>query len=126
MGEELDEGMETYATDNQELYNKLKYSSISERESRLQTYESGMFETDIEVVMNAALVAFCRSNVSKEYIPCISGMKIALAYNDMHSGTKSGNIERNMKHIRETFDKMVKSKFYGESIVDERLRPLLK
>ena len=126
MGEELDEGMETYATDNQELYNKLKYSSISERESRLQTYESGMFETDIEVVMNAALVAFCRSNVSKEYIPCISGMKMALAYNDMHSGTKNGNIERNMKHIRETFDKMVKSKFYGESIVDERLRPLLK
>ena len=126
MGEELDEGMETYATDNQELYNKLKYSSISERESRLQTYESGMFETDIEVVMNAALVAFCRYNVSKEYIPCISGMKMALAYNDMHSGIKSGNIERNMKHIRETFDKMVKSKFYGESIVDERLRPLLK
>ena len=123
MGQEVEGGMEQYVSQNQELYNKLKYDNMAAREQRLIDYGPGLFETDLELVMNAALVAFCRSNVSKDYIPAIAGMKMALEYRDAHGSTKD---TVSMANIRKRFDDVVKSKFYGESIVDPKLRGLLK
>lgn len=125
MGEEIEGGMSTYISENQELYNKLKYSNMLDRENRLNNEYggSGLFETDLELVMNASLVAFCRSNVSKNYIPAIAGLKMALEAAEASGTTKH---TANMENILKRFDDVVKSKFYGESIVPKQLQPLLR
>ena len=93
------------------------------RQARLQEYGPGMFETDLELVFNEALVAYKRSQVSETYLPLIAAMKTNLEYIDAQGTSKN---TKNMKNIKETFDKLVKSKVYNESIVDDKLQPLLK
>lgn len=125
MGEEIKGGMSEYISEHHELYNKFKYN-MAERENRLKNNEYGgpkMFETDLELVMNAALVAFCRSNVSKNYIESIAGLKMALEALDSQGST---HLTADMENIRKQFDRVVKSKFFGESIVPEGLQGLLR
>ena len=116
-GEEAD----LYVSKNQEVYNKLKYDTVAARDEILKQH-SGAFETDLELVMNAMLVAFCRSNVSRNYIPVIAGLKVGLDRIDALGGDKNVN----MKNIRETFDKIVKSKFYGDTLVPKNLQPFYR
>lgn len=124
MGKEPTEhNISGYVSTHQELYNKLKYDNMFARQSRLDEYGYEMFETDLELVMNASLVAFCRSNVSKDYIPVIAGLKTTLEMLDA-TGSTIGTVD--MSNIRKRFDDIVKSKFYGESIVSEPLQGLAK
>lgn len=124
MGKEPTEhSISGYVSTHQELYNKLKYDNVLARQARLDEYGYEMFETDLELVMNAALVAFCRSNVSKDYIPVIAGLKTAL---EMLDATGSTSETVNMANIRKRFDDIVKSKFYGETIISEPLQGLAK
>lgn len=104
------------------VYNKFDVSDEI-RQARLQEYGPGMFETDLELVFNEALVAYKRSQVSETYLPLIAAMKTNLEYIDAQGTSKN---TKNMKNIKETFDKLVKSKVYNESIVDDKLQPLLK
>ena len=116
-GEEVD----LYLHKNQEVYNKFQYDNIEAREQIREAHE-GAFETDLELVMNAALVAFCRTNVSREYAPVIAALKVGLDRLDALGGDKNVN----MKNIKETFDKIVKSKFYGDTLIPEKLQPIYK
>ena len=104
------------------VYNKFDVSDEI-RQARLKEYKPGMFETDLELVFNEALVAYKRSQVSETYLPLIAAMKTNLEYIDAQGTSKN---TKNMKNIKETFDKLVKSKVYNESIVDDKLQPLLK
>lgn len=112
-----------YVATKQELYNKLKFDNLAARQSRLDEYGYGLFETDLELVMNASLVAFCRSNVSKTYVPIIAGLKTTLEMLDAKGSTVS---TVNMANIRKRFDDIVKSKFYGESIIPEPVQQVAK
>ena len=123
MGQEVEGGMSQYVSDHQELYNKLKYDNMEARQARLNEFGWEMFETDLERLMNNMLVAFCRSNVSQEYIPAIAGLRLSLEYKDAHG---SNDKTVNMQNVRKRFDDIVKSKFYGESIVPKNLQQLLK
>lgn len=123
MGEEVEGGMAEYVAGNQELYNKFKYDNMAARDARIDQYGSGLFETDLELVINAALEAFCRSNVSRDYIPIVSAMKMNLEYLDAHGSSEK---TKDMANIRKRFDDIVKSKLYGESLVPKQLQPLLK
>ena len=101
------------------LYNKFNLSSTA-RQERLNKYIAtdgiGFFETDLELVFNAALVAYTKTNVSRKYVPIITGMKLAMAYAD-----NIGSSSANMTNLTETVDKLVKSKFYGESIIESKM-----
>ena len=122
MGEELTGGMAGYISEHHELYNKFNIN-MANREERIRTYGVGMFETDLELVMNAALVAYCRSNVSKNYIESIAGLKMALEALDSQGSTIH---TADMENIRKQFDRVVKSKFFGESVVPENLQGILR
>lgn len=104
------------------VYNKFDVSDEI-RQERLREHGPGMFETDLELVFNEALVAYKRSQVSETYLPLIAAMKTNLEYIDAQGTSKN---TKNMKNIKETFDKLVKSKVYNESIIDERIQPLVK
>ena len=104
------------------VYNKFDVSDEI-RQERLREHGPGMFETDLELVFNEALVAYKRSQVSETYLPLNTEIKTNLQYIDAQ-GTRKNN--KNMKNIKETFDKLVKSKVYNESIIDERIQPLVK
>lgn len=126
MGEDVEYGMEAYVSQNQEVYNKLKYDNMLARQDRLDKYGgAGMMETDLELVMHAAIVAFNRSNISRTYLPVIAGLKIGLEYKDAHGSFENNGKKQNMENIKKRFDQIVKSKFYGESIVPEKAKPLL-
>lgn len=127
MGEEVEYGMDTYVTENQEVYNKLKYDNMLARQDRLVKYGgAGMMETDLELIMNASLVAFNRSNVSRDVLPVITALKMGLEYRDAHGSFENKGKRQDMANIRKRFDQIVKSKLYGESIVPEKAQGLLK
>ncbi len=113
-----------YISANQQLYNRLAYKNSIDHANRVaRCREKGWVpETDLELVLNSALVEFSRANVSKKYVPAIAAMRIALQKEDALSGTN----KTKMTNIRKVFDKTVKSKFYGETVVDENLQPILK
>lgn len=74
----------------------------------------------MEIVFNQALVAFKRSQIGKDYIPRIQAMRLGLIYAEDHGGIKNAKLQT-------AFDKMIKSKFYGETIIeDETLQAIYK
>ena len=101
-----------------QLFNKLDRDQAS-RASLIEEKGVGFFETNLEDVIYEALVSYNKSRLSKKYIPIIDGMRIALRANQAYGGAK-------MEETITAFDKLVKSKFYGESIVDEPLQPYMK
>lgn len=123
-GEEVQD-LAGYGSRNQEIYNKLRYDNMLARQNILDKH-NGAFETDLELVMNAMLVSFCRSNVSKEYIPVIAGLKLGLDRLDALGGEANIRDGKNMKNIRKRFDDIVKSKFYGDSLIPKDLQPLYR
>ena len=102
-----------------ELYNKFKQTAQQRQEIIDEHGGVGFFETNLEDVLNQALVSYNRSKLSKKYIPMIDGMRIAMRMNESQGGAKA-------KETIENFDKLVNSKFFGEPIVDEGLEPYMR
>jgi len=98
-----------------ELYNKFALIG-PDRRAKLNDHGLAFFEKNLEVVFNAALVEFTKSEVSKEYIPVLQAIRLNLLH-DQDKGVQN-------QDILDVFNKAVKSKFYGESIVEEPLQYL--
>lgn len=106
------EGMEkeNWNKEHDRMYNKL--DQTPERRLRLmKDHGVGFFEYDLEAIINQSLVSFTKTNISKKYIPTISAMKTAMRASQTYGG-------KSLKTTTEVFDKMVKSKFYGENIIE--------
>ena len=97
-----------------QLYNKFALKG-QKRLDKIQDPEHGVsfFETNMEIVFNNALVGFIRTQIAKDYIPRIQAMKLGLKYIEDHGGVIN-------QREQEAFDKIVRSKFFGESIVAEK------
>ena len=91
------------------LYNKFALVG-PDRMPKIVEHGLGFFERNLEVVFNAAVVEFTKSEVSKEYIPVFQAIRLNLLH-DQDKGVKN-------QDILKTFNKAVKSKFYNESIVE--------
>lgn len=90
------------------------------RLQKIRDHGVPFFETNLEIVFNQALVAFKRSQIGKDYIPRIQAMRLGLIYAEDHGGIKNAKLQT-------AFDKMIKSKFYGETIIeDETLQAIYK
>lgn len=110
-----------YNSKGHQLYNKFDLKGNtpgSARMQKIQEHGVGFFETNIEVIFNQALVAFTRTEIAKDYIPRINAMKLGLMYAKDHGGIQNTKIQQ-------AFEKIVKTKFYGESIIEE-FKPLYK
>lgn len=101
-----------------ELSNKFDLNGFA-RQQKLTDHSLGFFETHLELIFNNALVAYTKSEVSQEYIPIFQAMRLSLLRDKDTKGTAN-------EEVLTTFNKMVKSKFYNESIVKKELQPLLK
>lgn len=115
------EDEETVIRDNRnrtKLYNKFELSGAA-RLDKIRDKGVGFFDLNVERVFNQALVAFKKSEISKEYLPRIAGLRLALMYESSY-----GN--QNLDDILKTFDKAVKSKIYGESIVPKEVQGFYK
>lgn len=91
------------------LYNKFNLDP-DQRSYKIQKHGVGFFETNLEIVMNQALVAYTKQEASKKYIPRIKAVQTCLKM----AQTYGGQIQQNTS---EALDKLIKSKFYGESII---------
>jgi hypothetical protein len=92
------------------LYNKFELTNGARLKKIADHGGVGFFDLNVERVFNQALVAFKKSEISKEYLPRIAGLRLALMYESSYGNQKLDDIVK-------TFDKAVKSKIYGESIV---------
>lgn len=92
------------------LYNKFNLDK-EQRASKLRDKGVGFFETDLEIVMNQALVAYTKSNVSPKYISRLNALSVSLKLSESYGG----QVQRD---TREALEKLIKSKFYGESIIE--------
>lgn len=110
----------TYKANHQgQLYNKFDLSG-TKRLDKIRDHGIGFFETNLELIFNQVLVAYKRIEVAKDYIPRIQAMKLALKYAHDHGGVEN-------KTIQDVFNKIIKSKFYGESIIEgETLQAVYK
>lgn len=106
---------EEYQIQNQSVYNKFRISGEIRRE-KLTEHGVGFFNIDLESVMNQALVAYCKEQVSKKYVPIFQAMRLSLQH-------MKGYERQTIQNTIDTFDKMLLSKFYGEPIMKEDLRP---
>lgn len=102
-----------------ELYNKFNQNTQARQRIINEHGGVGFFETNLEDVINQALVAYNKSRLSRKFIPIIDGMRVSMRINSQYGGAK-------MKDTLENFDKLVSSKFFGESIVDEQLQPYMR
>lgn len=100
------------------LYNKFDLTS-GKRIQKIQEQGVGKFDLNVERVFNQALVAYVKSEVSKEYLPLVAGLRLSIQYRSSYGNQK-------MDEILKTFDKAVKSKMFGESIVPVELQPICK
>lgn len=105
---------EEFEIKNQSVYNKFRISG-EVRKQKIAEHGVGFFEIDLEAVMNQALVAYCKEEVSKKYVPIFQGMRLSLQH-------MKGYENQVIQNTLDTFDKMLKSKFYGEPIMKEDLR----
>lgn len=92
------------------LYNKMNPSQ-TERKKLISDKGIGFFETDLEAVMNMALVSFTKSAVSKKYIPILSAMQISLKI-----GESLG--EQKQEAVEKALDKLIRTKFYNENYLE--------
>lgn len=93
------------------LFNKFNLT----QEQRAQKLGSsgpgiGFFETDLEIVINYALEAYTKSNLSPKYISRLNALSVSLKLAESYGG-------QSQKETREVLEKLIKSKFYGESII---------
>ena len=100
------------------LYNKFDITNGA-RLKKIEEHGTGFFDLNVERVFNQALVAYKKSEISKEYLPRIAGLRLALMYESSYGNQK-------LDDIIKTFDEAVKSKVYGESIVPTEWQPIYK
>lgn len=100
------------------LYNKFDLTS-GRRRQKIQDKGVGAFDLNVERVFNQALVAYTKSEISKEYLPRVAALRLSMMYRSSYGG-------QNMKDIISVFDKAVHSKLYGESIVPTEWQPIYK
>lgn len=100
------------------LYNKF-FLTEEQREGKIREKGVGFFETDLEEVMRQALTAYTKSDVSKKYIPAISAMQIS-----MRLGQSFG--DQKQKDTEKALNALIKSKFYGETVISKDLQPLAR
>lgn len=100
------------------LYNKFDLTS-GKRLQKIQEQGVGKFDLNVERVFNQALVAYTKSEVSKEYLPLIAGLRLSIQYRSSYGNQK-------MDEILKTFDKAVRSKMFGETLVSTELQPIYK
>ena len=102
------------------LYNKFELTSGA-RLQKIQAPGKGpnAFDLNIERVFNQALVAYTKSEVSKDYLPRVAALRLSMMYRSSYGG-------QDMKDIISVFDKAVRSKLYGESLVPTELRGIYK
>lgn len=93
------------------LYNKFDITGQA-RAEKIRDTGVGRYETNMEIVFNQVLVAYNRVRIAEDYIPRIQAMKLGLMYAKDHGGVEN-------TRIQEAFDKIIKSKFYGESIIED-------
>lgn len=105
-----------FKAEHKSVYNKFALES-DQRLEKIKNHKVGFFETHIELIFNEALVAYTKQEVSKKYVPIFQGMRLSLEYQKHHS-------KENNDKVVEAFDKLLASKFYGESIVSKDLQPL--
>lgn len=103
---------------NAKLYNRFVIDS-STRELKISDHGTGRFETDLEAVFNQVLLEFTKQDVSRKYVPIFNAMRASLVYAQQHGGNE-------MNDVITAFDKMLKSKFYGEPIMDKNLQPVYR
>ena len=100
------------------LYNKFELTGKA-RTDKIADHGIGFFDLNVERVFNQALVAYNKSKISKEYLPRISGLRLALMYESSYGNQK-------LDDIIKTFDEAVKSKIYGESIIPPEWQGIYK
>lgn len=100
------------------MYNKFQ-KNAKQREALIEEHGIGFFETNLEDVINQALVAYAKEELSKKYVPIIDAMRTSLRVSKQYGGARA-------EETLESFDKLVKSKFYGEPIVDKSLQPYMR
>lgn len=109
------EDEETYLRERRDgrisLYNKFDLTS-GRRMQKIENNGIGFFDLNIERVFNQALVAFTKTEVSKEYLPLVAGLRLSMLYRSAYG-------KQNMEDIIKVFDKAIKSKIYGESLIEE-------
>jgi len=120
-----DVDVEEEARSSGKLYNKFALSGPA-RQRLIDDKQIGFFETDLELVFNEALVAYTKSNMSKDYLPMISALRLSLAHIDAYGGSKKGDDKNKVNNIIARFDDLVKSKVYGESIMSPNEQKIVK
>ena len=103
-----------YQLTHHTIYNKFDLEGEARRE-KIKQHGVGFFETHLELVFNEALVAYVKQEASKKYVPIFQGMQLALQYAKQHG-------EEQVNDVSEALEKMIDSKFYGESIVKKDLQ----
>lgn len=100
------------------LFNKF-FLTERQRFDKIKEKGIGFFETDLEEVMRQALTAYTKSDISKKYIPAISAMQIS-----MRIGQSFG--DQKQKDTEAALNALIKSKFYGQTIISEDLQPIAR
>lgn len=109
---------EEFEIKNQSVYNKFRLSGEIRKE-KIEQHGIGFFEIDLESVLNQALVSYVKEEVSKKYVPIFQAMRLSLQH-------MKGYGSQTMQNTIDSFDKMLKSKFYGEPIMEDKLRPIYR
>lgn len=111
------EDEETYLTERKNgyyqtsLYNKFDLT-YGRRMDKIQSNGVGFFDLNVERVFNQALVAYTKTKVSKDYLPLVAGLRLSMMYRSSYG-------KQSMNDIIKVFDKAVKSKLYGESLIED-------
>lgn len=103
----------------QQLYNKFDLTSGARRQKIENHGGAGYFDLNCERVFNQVLLAYTKSEVSKDFLPLVEGLRLGIAYNSSYGGAKTNDLLK-------TFDKAVKSKFYGQSIIPKEYQGIYK
>ena len=112
------EDEETYLTERRNgkyqtsLYNKFDLTSGRRIEKIQANGGPGFFDLNVERVFNQALVAYTKTEVSKDYLPLVAGLRLSMMYRSAYG-------KQSMDDIIRVFDKAVKSKLYGESLIED-------
>lgn len=122
-GSDID--VEEFARRNNELYNKFDLTGTVRDQFIESKGGAGFFEYDMETIFNQALVAYSRSSLSKEYLPLIGALKLSLTHAERFGSDKRKD-ETDKSNILTTFDKLIKSKVYGESVASKNEQKWIK
>lgn len=100
------------------LFNKF-FLTEQQRIDKIKEKGVGFFETDLEEVIRQALTAYVKSDVSRKYIPIMNALQTSLRISQSFG-------EQKQKDVIKALDLLIKSKFYGEDITPDDLKPLAR